>query len=126
MIDIGVARPSAHGQAMISTATALTSAYARRGSGPSHHHSDEGQRRDAEHRRHEPRRDTIGERLDRRAAALRFGDHLHDAREHRVAAHAFGAHQEAAGAIHRAAGDGVAGRFLDRQRFAGEHGFIDV
>ena len=26
MIDIGVARPSAHGQAMISTATALTSA----------------------------------------------------------------------------------------------------
>ncbi len=36
MIDIGVARPSAHGQAMISTATALTSAWARRGSGPSH------------------------------------------------------------------------------------------
>ena len=34
MIDIGVASPSAHGQAMISTATALTSACARRGSGP--------------------------------------------------------------------------------------------
>ncbi len=34
MIDIGVARPSAHGQAMISTATALTSACASRGSGP--------------------------------------------------------------------------------------------
>ena len=34
MIDIGVARPSAHGQAMISTATAFTSACANRGSGP--------------------------------------------------------------------------------------------
>ena len=34
MIDIGVARPSAHGHAMISTATALMSACAMRGSGP--------------------------------------------------------------------------------------------
>ena len=33
--DIGVARPSAHGQAMISTDTAATSACGRRGSGPS-------------------------------------------------------------------------------------------
>ena len=34
MIDIGVARPKAQGQAMISTATALTRAWAIRGSGP--------------------------------------------------------------------------------------------
>ena len=34
MIDIGVARPSAHGQAMIRTATALMIAWAIRGSGP--------------------------------------------------------------------------------------------
>ena len=34
MIDIGVANPSAHGQAMIRTAMALTKAWARRGSGP--------------------------------------------------------------------------------------------
>ena len=34
MIDIGVARPSAQGHAMISTATAFTSACASRGSGP--------------------------------------------------------------------------------------------
>ncbi len=39
MIDIGVASPRAHGQAMISTATALTRACARRGSGPSIAHS---------------------------------------------------------------------------------------
>jgi hypothetical protein len=36
MMDMGVASPSAHGQAMISTATALTSAWDRRGSGPTH------------------------------------------------------------------------------------------
>jgi hypothetical protein len=34
MIDIGVARPSAHGQAMISTDTALTSAKPIAGGGP--------------------------------------------------------------------------------------------
>ena len=39
MIDIGVANPSAHGQAIISTATALMSAYAYRGSGPSVAHA---------------------------------------------------------------------------------------
>ena len=35
--DIGVAKPSAHGHAMIKTDTALTNAYARRGSGPNCH-----------------------------------------------------------------------------------------
>ena len=34
MIDIGVASPRAHGQAMISTATALSSARVRLGCGP--------------------------------------------------------------------------------------------
>ncbi len=34
MIDIGVARPSAQGQAMISTLTAATRPKAKRGSGP--------------------------------------------------------------------------------------------
>ena len=34
MMDIGVARPRAQGQAMVRTATALTTAWARRGSGP--------------------------------------------------------------------------------------------
>ena len=39
MIDIGVASPSAHGQAMISTATAFTIACAKRGSGPIQTHA---------------------------------------------------------------------------------------
>ncbi len=34
IMDMGVARPNAHGQAMMSTATALTKAYTMRGSGP--------------------------------------------------------------------------------------------
>src|SRR3546814_10765657 len=34
MIDVGVARPIAHGQAMISTATAFTNAKVNAGSGP--------------------------------------------------------------------------------------------
>ena len=34
MIDIGVASPSAHGHAMMRTATAFTSAFTNRGSGP--------------------------------------------------------------------------------------------
>src|SRR5690242_7565161 len=37
MMEIGVASPSAHGHAMMSTATALTSAYANLGSGPISH-----------------------------------------------------------------------------------------
>ena len=56
MIDIGVARPSAHGQAMISTATALTSACASRGSGPQQRPDDERHDGDRDHGRHEPRR----------------------------------------------------------------------
>lgn len=34
MMEIGMARPSVHGQAMLSTATALIKAWASRGSGP--------------------------------------------------------------------------------------------
>ena len=105
MIAIGVASPSAHGQAMISTATALTSACARRGSGPQRAPrrrtpatatSDDG--------RHEPRGDRVGEPLNRRAAPLRLADHPDDLREQRVGADALGAHQErSAGAVDRAA-----------------------
>ena len=88
MIAIGVARPSAHGQAMISTATALTSACAKRGSGPNAAHTTNVDHRGGDHRRHEVGRDAIGEPLNRRARALRLADHPHDLREQRVAADA--------------------------------------
>ena len=41
--------------------------------------------------------------LDRRAAALRLGHHLHDLRQQRVGADALGAHHERAGAVDRGA-----------------------
>ena len=94
MIDIGVASPSAHGHAMISTATALTSACARRGSGPTTAQTANASSATAitagtNHAGHR-----VGEPLDRRAAALRLRDHRDDLREQRVGADALGAHHE--------------------------------
>ena len=51
MIDSGVARPSAHGQAMISTATAETSASVNAGGGPGDEPDREGGDRDGDDRR---------------------------------------------------------------------------
>ena len=53
MIAIGVASPSAHGQAMISTATALTRACASRGAGPQTLHAMKVRMADEDDRRHE-------------------------------------------------------------------------
>ena len=105
MIDIGVASPSAHGHAMISTATALTSAYASRGSGPTIAQTTNVSDGDDDDERHEPRRDDVGQALNRRARSLRLAHHAHDLREQRVCADALALHHERAGAVDRAAGD---------------------
>ena len=97
MIDIGVARPSAQGQAMISTVTAATRPNARRGSGPNAAQAAKASNRHGDDRRHEPAGDLVGEPLDRRPASLRLGHHLDDPGQHRVAADLVGAHDEAAG-----------------------------
>jgi hypothetical protein len=55
------------GQAMISTATALTRPCAKRGGGPRERPDDERQDRHGDDRRHEIARDPIGEPLDRGA-----------------------------------------------------------
>src|SRR3546814_2121112 len=52
--------------------------------GADEHPDDEGRDRDEHDARHEPPRDAIGDRLDRRAAALCLGDHAHDPRERGV------------------------------------------
>ena len=110
MIAIGVARPSAHGQAMISTATALTSACASRGSGPTELQATNVSRRDEHDRRHEIRGDPIGQPLNRRAAALRLADHPHDLREQRVAPTRSARIEQRARAVdHRAADHAIAG-----------------
>ena len=84
MIDMGVASPRAQGQAMMRTATALIRAWARRGSGPQIAQPMKVSTAAADHRRNEPAGDLVGELLDRGAAALRLGDHLHDAGEERL------------------------------------------
>ena len=126
MMDIGVASPSAHGQAMISTATALTIAWAKRGSGPTDTHATKVRSAIAITAGTNQPATLSAETLNRRAAALRLRDHLDDLREHGFAADAFGLHEKAAGAIDRAAGDFVAACLLDRHRLAGEHRFIDA
>ena len=97
MIDIGVARPSAQGQAMISTVTAATSANVKRGSGPNIIQAAKASERRSDHRGHEPAGDPVGKPLDRRARALRFRHQIDDPRQHGVAADLLGAqHQPAA------------------------------
>ena len=58
-------------------------------------------------------------------AALGIANHLHDAREQGFAAHPFGAHDEATGAVERAASDAIAGIFFNRERLAGQKGLVD-
>ena len=64
---------------------------------------DRREQGDADHRRHEPCRNPVRQRLDRRATALRFAHRADDLREQRVVADALGAQHERALAIDRAA-----------------------
>lgn len=125
-MDMGVAKPSAQGQAMMRTATALTMACASAGSGPSHIPQDESEHRNRQHHGHEDSRDFVGETLNGRAAALRLSDHVHDLPEQSVAAHALGAHDETAGAIDGAASHLVTDCLFHRERFAGDHRSLHV
>ncbi len=110
MIAVGVARPMAHGQAMITTPMNAVSASVSRGSGPNSEPDDE--RRPP--RRRAPRgrttsRDPVGQALDRRLRALGALDQLDDPGEDRVAADARRPHHERAGGVERRADDLVAG-----------------
>ena len=95
MIDIGVASPSAHGQAMMSTRHrrdhAVGEARLRSENRPAY----EGKNSHGDHRRHEVTGDTVGEPLDRCAAPLRLRDELHDPLQERVAADLLRLHDEA-------------------------------
>ena len=91
---------------------------------PKPHPDDEGEHRNRQHHRHEDARDLVGETLNGRAAALGFGNHVHDLPEQRVAADPLGAHDETAGAIDGAARHFVADGLFHRERFAGDHGLF--
>ena len=72
---VGVASPSAHGQAMISTATAAVNANARSSPLPIQKPSVAT---DRDHDRHEDAGHAVGEPLHRRLAGLRVGDQARD------------------------------------------------
>ena len=124
MIDIGVASPSAHGQAMIRTATALTSAWASRGSGPMIAQVMNVTTATSIDGRDEVGRDLVGQALDRRAGPPRLADHPDDLGQHRLGADAIGPHDQAAGPVDRAADDPVPRPLLDRDRLARDHRLV--
>ncbi len=83
-----------------------------------------GDERDAHHDRHEVEADPIGQRADRRLAALGLADHSDDPSQHRIAAGLSGFDAQHPGLIERAAEDAVFYIFLHRQALAGEHRLI--
>ena len=105
---VGVARPSAHGQATISTATVAEKANVA--SAPRREPVAERRGGDRDHDRHEDGRDPVGEPLHRRLAGLRVLDELRDLRERRVGADARRLDDEAAADVDRRARDRVARR----------------
>ena len=123
MIDIGVANPNAHGQAMISTVVAITSVdqLRLRAKEVPYRRAEQG---DRHHRRHEHRRDAVGQLANSRFTALRLTHQFDDARQRGLAADGGGAEQHAAVVDHRPGMHRVAGAFLLRHRFAGQHRFI--
>ena len=124
-IAVGVARPSAQGQAMIRTDASAIVAKSARGSGPRTYQATQVTTPIAEDDRDEDARDPVGELLDRRLRGLRLLDEPHDLRERRRAADGRGLHVEGALAVERAADDAVALRLRHRDRLARDHGLVD-
>ena len=123
MIAVGVARPSAQGQAMIRTATAAVNAWSA--GLPSAQPDQQRDQRDHEHGRHEHRRDAVGQALHRRLRALRLLDQARDLRQRGVVADPGRLHDQPAGRVQRRAEHRVAGDDVDRHRLPGEHGDVD-
>ena len=120
---VGVASPRAHGQAMISTATAVVIAKAALAPPPSQKPSVATAR--AITIGHEDRRDAIGEALHGRLAGLGVRHEPADLRQRGVGAHARGAHDETPAGVDGRAGDLVAGALLDRDGLAREERLVD-
>ena len=120
-MDMGVANPSAQGQAMISTDTATMTAWAKarvRTEVIPDAKSDEGNTNDD---RYEISGDGIGQLLDRCPRTLGQGDHFDDLGEQGVASYFFGPHGDCAGGVDRSANHLVALLFLNRNRLTRDH-----
>ena len=120
---VGVASPSAHGQAMISTATAAVNANARSSPAPIQKPSvataipiTTGTKTPEI---------AVGEPLHGRLAGLRLGDQPRDLRERGVVADLRRAHDQPAAGVDARAGHLVAGLLLDGDALAGEQRLVD-
>ena len=116
---VGVARPSAHGQAMISTATAAVNAAA--GLPPTASQPPRVARASTITTGHEDRGDPVGQPLHRGLAVLRLLDQPGHPGQLGVGADPGGLDDQPAAGVHGGAGDRVARADLDRHRLAGEH-----
>ena len=123
IIAVGVARPSAHGHAMMRTATAAVNASAAERA--EREPADERGERDRDHDRDEDRRDAVGQPLHRRLPRLRGLDEARDLGERRVRADLRRADDEPAVGVDRRAGDVGAGLDLDGQRLARQQRLVD-
>ena len=116
MIDIGVAEPEGAGAGDDQHADRGDQRIGQARLGPEQQPGDEGDDGDDDDGRHEPGRDLVGQPLDRRAAALRLADHLHDLRQQRLAPTFSACMTRLPRAVERAADHLVAGTLFDRQR----------
>ncbi len=113
MIEIGVARPSAQGHAMISTATAFTSAYAKsrlRSCEPPDYERENRERND---RRYKPQGNVVRQTLQRSATALGLGNERHDLREEAFRADTLRNDDHGASLIQGRAHDTITGPLID-------------
>ena len=125
MIAVGVARPSAQGQAITSTATARDQRGRARSPVIHHVRANVSSAITTTTGTKTPRHG-VGEALDRRLRALRFLDQPDDARERGVRADAGRAAAQQPCRVERAGIDARAGVLRDRQAFAGQHRFVDA
>ncbi len=124
-MDIGVASPNAHGQAMMRTATALTRPVYPARLWPEESPGKERKDSNGHHRDHEHARHLVRHPLHRCFGPLRLGNHLHNLRQDGLRAHPLGFDDQAAGGIHRRANGVVTHPLGHRNRLARNHGLIN-
>ena len=125
MMAMGVASPRAQGQAMMSTATALTSACGRAGAGPKMSQAMKVMKRGADNGGNKDGGNLVGQMLNGSTATLRLPDQADDLGKHGLTADALGSHQDGAVAVDAGADDAVAGMLFDGDGFAGNQRLID-
>ena len=119
-----MARPSAQGQAMIRTATVLSSARLKAGAGPATNHTTNVMARQPQDGRNEVPGDDIRQTLDWGPRALSLGHQTDDPGQHGVGTDPGRPEGQRARRVERGADDEVVDVLLHRQALAGDHALI--